>query len=68
MSTIGEKVQHIPSALASCAAILADLSINGIFHDEAKASGIGNTVWYPWITSIPKIKGILSLVFSTAIF
>ena len=66
MSTIGLNVQQMPSALASLAAIWADFSIAAISQLHERASGIGNTVSYPWITSIPKIKGIFKRLSSTA--
>ena len=43
-STIGEKVHIIPSALASLAAIRADLSIKGMSQVEDIPMGIGKIV------------------------
>jgi hypothetical protein len=47
MSTIGEKVQPIPEALASMAAIRALFSILAGSHEHEIARGIGKTVLYP---------------------
>ena len=44
MSTIGLYVQHIPSALASAAAILADSSTASISQLHESPRGMGNTV------------------------
>ena len=67
ISTIGEKVQFNPSAVASNAAILADFSIIPKSQLADSASGIGKAVLYPWIISEPNNMGICSLDSRTAI-
>ena len=68
ISTIGLNVQLMPSALASCAAICALRSMAFISQLQLNPNGIGNTVSYPCITSIPKIMGIFKRLSSTATF
>ena len=68
MSTIGLKVQEMPSALASIAAIRADSSMAFISHVHDNPNGMGKIVSYPWITSIPNNKGMPRREFSTANF
>ena len=58
MSTIGLTVQFTPWALASTADIRADRSIDSGFHVADSPNGIGKTVLYPCITSIPNSRGI----------
>ena len=58
MSTIGLNTQLMPAAVASVAAIRAVFSTRSMFQDVDKASGTGNTVWKPWMTSMPMISGM----------
>ena len=68
ISIMGAKVQFTPCAADSKAAILADSSMASRSQLAVSPSGTGNMVLYPWITSYPKIKGILSLEFSMTSF
>ena len=63
-SIIGENVQFTPSATDSKAAIRADSSAASISQLAVSANGTGKIVLYPWITSYPKIIGILIREFS----
>ena len=67
MSTMGENVQRTPVAEASRAAMRAVCSTSDGSQVEASASGTGNVVRNPWITSSPNTSGILRRDFSTAI-
>ncbi|CUQ55329.1 Uncharacterised protein [Segatella copri] len=44
MSTIGEKVQLMPSALASLADTSPTFFIASVSHEQERARGIGNIV------------------------
>ncbi len=58
MSTIGLNTQLMPAADASAAAIRAVCSTRSMFQDVERASGTGNTVWKPWMTSMPMMSGM----------
>ena len=58
MSTIGEKVQLSPSAVASTAATLAVCSTKSMFHVQLNPSGMGKMVRWPCITSNPNNSGM----------
>ena len=66
MSTIGAKVQGMPSAVASFAEILAQSSALEGSHVAAIPRGMGICVTYPWITSRPNRSGMCSSEESTA--
>src|SRR5271166_2461018 len=67
MSTVGANVQLMPAARASRAAIVCPRSTSDGSHVADIASGGGNIVWYPWMTSSPISNGICSRDSSTAI-
>jgi hypothetical protein len=50
-STIGEKVQWMPNAAASTAAMRDACTTVALSNIAASPSPIGNTVRHPWITS-----------------
>ena len=60
MSTIGAKVQWMPTARASRAATDCPCSIVAGSHDAASAIGTGRIVRSPWITSKPNRAGMPS--------
>ncbi len=66
-SIIGEKVQRIPEAVASTAAMRAASSTSWGFQVAACPKGIGNTVLNPCITSRAKISGMPRRDSSTAL-
>ena len=58
MSTMGAKVQWMPTARASRAATACPRSITSRSHDAAIAIGTGKIVRSPWITSNPNRAGM----------
>ncbi len=58
MSTMGAKVQWIPTDRASRAATAWPASISVRSHDAAIAIGTGKMVRNPWITSNPNNAGM----------
>ena len=66
MSTIGAKVQWMPTARASRAATDCPRSIVSGSQEAAIAIGTGRIVRSPWMTSKPNSSGIPSRLPSTA--
>ena len=66
MSTIGAKVQWMPTALASRAATAWPRSIVSGSQDAAMAIGTGRMVRSPWMTSKPNRAGMPCRLPSTA--
>jgi len=60
MSTIGLNVHLMPSAVASAADTDSSLRTSAGSQLLASASGTGNSVLYPWITSSEKMSGMCS--------
>ena len=59
MSTIGKKVQSMPAAAASNAAMRAVRIARSGSKLAASATGTGKIVRWPWMTSAAKISGTL---------
>ncbi len=66
MSTIGAKVQSVPEAAASTAAMCALRSTSFKSQLAASASGMGKVVRQPWMMSLPMISGMPCFDSSTA--
>lgn len=66
-SIIGENVQRTPFERVSAADTSASLRATSGSKDAAWASGIGNVVQKPWMTSRPNSSGMPSRDSSTAI-
>ena len=65
---MGEKVQRMPAAEASTAATRAPRSTISGSKVAACPSGMGNTVWKPWMTSRLTMTGMPRRLCSTAAF
>ena len=67
MSSIGEKASITPARVASLAEISTARPTSSGSKEQAQPSGMGNTVWKPWITSWQNSSGMCRRLFSTAI-